>query len=96
MSARAVYLARILLEKMRQLEMALLDDAAPDESEQSARRQELIHQVLLSEMGTVGHVTADLILSAMPRVISGEESTPLEISELSRFLEWQLPALQTA
>lgn len=95
MPARSVRLARGLISKLRILEAALLDDAAPDESEESARRQEAIAKVLLAEEGIEDFAKSGLVLTAMPNLRAFEEPTDREVSELAEFLDRQLVLSQS-
>lgn len=90
MTDRSRYLARTLLSRMRSLEIALLDDAAPDEAESSLRRQELVAQVLLIEESITDGVMCQLVTAALPRVFPEQASTEREIAELADFLDAQL------
>lgn len=90
MNVRSQHLARILISRMRELESALLDDAAPDASEESLRRQELVAKVLLAEEAITDAVTVQLVCAAMPRVIADIPTTDREMLDLAKFLDAQL------
>jgi hypothetical protein len=86
MPDRADYLAKTLVSRMRNLEIALLDDAAPSRSEQDARRYELVQKVLAIEAGTVDHSTTQLVLAAMPAFSPFEAVPQRQVDELAAFL----------
>lgn len=90
MPDRADYLAKTLVTRMRGLEMALMDDAAPLEAEDAKRRSELVEKVLAIEAGTVDHVTTQLVLAAMPAVYPDEDTPQRQLDELAGFLRQHL------
>jgi hypothetical protein len=90
MPDRADYLARLLLSRMRDLEGALLDDAAPDEHEDGLRRQELVAKVLVVEEGITDGPTVQLVASALPRVNPFEPTPDRDTFEFADFLRTQL------
>jgi hypothetical protein len=90
MSARSLHLARALIAKLRSLEIAMLDDAAPDLVEDSKRRQETVAKVLLAEEGIEDFATTGLIFAAMPRIYPDIDWTDREMGELAEFLDRQL------
>ena len=90
MPTRATYLARLLVSRLRQLEAAMLDDAAPDEFEDSKRRQELVAKILAVEEGITDGPTVQLVTIALPRVDPNSATPDRDVAELANFLSEQL------
>ncbi|MBS0630309.1 MAG: hypothetical protein JSS11_00210 [Verrucomicrobia bacterium] len=86
MTARAKYLAKVLLTRMATLENAARKDAA--------RRQELVAKVLLAEVGVSDFSLSNLVMVAMPDIVEGRATTTRELDELARFLDQHVAVLR--
>ena len=87
---RALYLARLLISRLRDLEEALLDNTDPDKRSKVERQQDLVVKVLAVEAGVTDGPTVQLVANALPRVDLTLPVLDRDVSELAAFLRAQL------
>jgi hypothetical protein len=90
MSNRATYLARLLVSRLRQLEVVLSDDGAPDEQTLTGRRQDVVAKILAVEEGIVDGRTVQLVTSALPHIDVTSPTPDRDVTDLASFLATQL------
>ncbi len=91
MADPASYLANQLLQRLRELELILGEDAAGDAHDGSKRRQELVAKILAIQAGVTDWSLVQLVVSALPTISPKREISDRERTELADFLRRQLP-----
>ena len=91
MADPASYLANQLLQRLRELELILGEDAVGDVHEGSKRRQELVAKILAIQAGVTDWSLVQLVVSALPTISPKREISDRERTELADFLRRQLP-----
>lgn len=87
---RAAYLARVLLSRLRQLEIAALEDDAPGLRKSTVTREDMVAKVLAVETGVTDGSTVQLVASALPRITAQRSASDRDVSELAAFLRARL------
>lgn len=87
---RAAYLARVLISRLRQLEIAALEDDPPARRESAVTREGLVAKVLAVEAGVTDGATVQLVASALPPVSVQRSASDRDVSELAAFLRARL------
>lgn len=88
MSDRAKYLARTLLERMKELENSYPDGDAFHDGENPVRPP-LVAKVLATQEGITDEATIQAVLDAMP-IVRGSRPTDRQIAEYAEFLSKRL------